>query len=202
MFQDFGSLVGYGWKCVVHLLVLLACIKLGVWVSHYIQKIRINEAPLIFPVYMGSLLLGVAVRNVADAVRPGWIKSEIVDTLASIALAVFLAAAMMSLNLLDLANTALPMLVILTAQVAAMALFVWLVTFPLMGRSYDAAVMSAGQIGFGLGGTPNAVANMKAIVEKYGPSPRAFLVVPVVGGFLIDLINSLNITFFLNVLKG
>jgi ESS family glutamate:Na+ symporter len=187
---------------VVHLLVLLACIKLGVWVSHYIQKIRINEAPLIFPVCMGSLLLGVAVRNVADAVRPGWIKSEIVDTLASIALAVFLAAAMMSLNLLDLANTALPMLVILTAQVAAMALFVWLVTFPLMGRSYDAAVMSAGQIGFGLGGTPNAVANMKAIVEKYGPSPRAFLVVPVVGGFLIDLINSLNITFFLNVLKG
>ena len=82
-----------------------------------------------------------------------------------------------------------------------MGLFAWLVTFPLMGRTYDAAVMAAGQIGFGLGATPNAVANMKALVEKYGPAPRAFLIVPVVGGFLIDFLNALNITAFLNFLK-
>ena len=75
-------------------------------------------------------------------------------------------------------------------------------SFPLLGRSYDAAVMSAGQVGFSLGATPNAVANMKAVVEQYGPSPRAFLVVPVVvGGFLIDFLNALNITVFLNRLK-
>jgi glutamate:Na+ symporter, ESS family len=125
-----------------------------------------------------------------------------VDTIASVALGLFLAIAMMSLNLMELANTALPMLIILVVQVVLMALFAWLVTFPLMGRSYDAAIMSAGQIGFSLGATPNAVANMKALVERFGPSPRAFLVVPVVGGFLIDFLNALNITVFLNFLKG
>jgi glutamate:Na+ symporter, ESS family len=118
-----------------------------------------------------------------------------------VALGIFLAIAMMSLNLADLANTALPMLIILSAQVILMGLFAWLVTFPLMGRSYDAAIMAAGQVGFSLGATPNAVANMKTLVEKYGPSPRAFLVVPVVGGFLIDLLNAVNITVFLNLLK-
>ena len=74
-------------------------------------------------------------------------------------------------------------------------------SFPLLGRSYDAAVMSAGQVGFSLGATPNAVANMKAVVEQYGPSPRAFLMVPVVGGFVMDFLNALNITVFLNRLK-
>jgi ESS family glutamate:Na+ symporter len=194
--QDFRALVGYGGRFITHVVILLVCIKLGAWVSFFIQKTGFT-----FPVYMGALLLGVVVRNLADVFAPSRIKSEIVDTLASISLGVFLVVAMMSLNLLDLRNTAGPMLIILTAQVVFMALFAWLLTFWLMGRDYDAAVMSAGQIGFGLGATPNAVANMKAIVEQYGPSPRAFLLVPVVGGFLIDLINSLNITVFLNILK-
>jgi len=196
IFQDFHSLAGYRGNFVVHVIVLLLCIKLGAWLSFFITQTK-----LVFPVYMGALLLGVVVRNVADTFTPGWIKAEIVDTLASISLGVFLVVAMMSLNLLDLANTALPMLLILIAQVVFMALFAWLLTFRFMGRDYDAAVMCAGQIGFGLGATPNAVANMKALVERYGPSPRAFLLVPVVGGFLIDLINSLNITAFLNFLK-
>ena len=194
--QDCRSLAGYRGKFFVHTVVLLVCIKLGAWLSFFI-----TQTNLVFPVYMGALLLGVVVRNLADAFKPGVIKTEIVDTLASISLGVFLVVAMMSLNLLDLKNTAGPMLIILTAQVVFMALFAWLLTFWLMGRDYDAAVMSAGQIGFGLGATPNAVANMKAIVEQYGPSPRAFLLVPIVGGFLIDLINSLNITVFLNLLK-
>ena len=150
---------------------------------------------------MGALMLGVVVRNVADVWFDGALRTEIVDTLASVTLGLFLAIAMMGLNLADLANTALPMLIILSAQIILMGLFAWLVTFPLMGRNYDAAVMSAGQVGFSLGATPNAVANMKAIVEQYGPSPRAFLVVPVVGGFLIDFLNALNITVFLNWLK-
>jgi len=194
--QDCRSLTGSGAQFLIHLFILLACVKFGAWVSFFIQETKIT-----FPVYMGALLLGVVVRNVADAAGCNWIKSEIVDTLASVSLGVFLVIAMMSLNLLDLANTALPMLIILGVQVVLIALFVWLVTFPMMGRNFDAAVMSAGQIGFGLGATPNAVANMKALVERFGPSPRAFLVVPVVGGFLIDLINSLNITAFLNILK-
>jgi glutamate:Na+ symporter, ESS family len=150
---------------------------------------------------MGALLLGVIVRNVADAFAPRTLSTEIVDMLGSVTLAIFLVIAMMSLNLAELANTALPMLVILSVQVILMGLFAWLVTFPLMGRSYDAAIMSAGQVGFSLGATPNAVANMKTLVEKFGPSPRAFLVVPVVGGFLIDFLNAVNITVFINFLK-
>lgn len=193
---DLKQLVGFRARFLGHLLVLLACIKAGTWLSYLIQ-----QTGIMFPVYMGALLLGVVVRNIADVWFAGALRTEVVDTLASVTLGLFLAIAMMSLNLADLANTALPMLVILTAQIILMGLFAWLVTFPLMGRSYDAAVMSAGQVGFSLGATPNAVANMKAIVEKYGPSPNAFLVVPVVGGFLIDVLNALNITVFLNWLK-
>ncbi len=194
---DIRALARYGRRFVIHLLVLLACIKAGAWVSHFIQQMKIT-----FPVYMGALMLGVVVRNVTDALGTSRrLSTEIIDTLASVSLGIFLAIAMMSLNLADLANTALPMLIILSVQVLLMGLFAWLVTFPLMGRSYDAAVMSAGQVGFSLGATPNAVANMKALVEKFGPSPRAFLVVPVVGGFLIDFLNAVNITVFLNFLK-
>lgn len=193
---DLKALSGFRRSFLMHLLVLLACIKAGTWLSYLIQ-----HTGLTFPVYMGALMLGVVVRNVADVWFGGALRTEVVDTLASVTLGLFLAIAMMGLNLADLANTALPMLVILTAQIVLMGVFARFVTFPLMGRSYDAAVMSAGQVGFSLGATPNAVANMKAIVEKYGPSPRAFLVVPVVGGFLIDFLNALNITVFLNWLK-
>jgi glutamate:Na+ symporter, ESS family len=197
IFSDMTALARFGRRFLLHLLVLLVCIKGGAWVSYFIQQTKIT-----FPVYMGALLLGVVVRNVADACNRRAMSAEVVDTMASVALGLFLAIAMMSLNLMELANTALPMLIILVVQVVLMGLFAWLVTFPLMGRSYDAAIMSAGQIGFSLGATPNAVANMKALVQKFGPSPRAFLVVPVVGGFLIDFLNALNITVFLNFLKG
>jgi ESS family glutamate:Na+ symporter len=124
-----------------------------------------------------------------------------VDTLASVTLGLFLAIAMMSLNLIELANTALPMLVILSVQVLVMALFAWFITFRVMGRDFEAAVMAGGHCGFGLGATPNAVANMKALVESFGPAPRAILVLPIVGAFLIDFLNAINITFFLNLLK-
>jgi ESS family glutamate:Na+ symporter len=193
---DCAALLRYRGRFLLHLLVLLICIKGGAWVSYFIQQTNIT-----FPVYMGALLLGVVVRNVADVFVPGAMSNEIVDTIASVALGVFLTIAMMSLNLAELANAALPMLIILTVQVILMGLFAWFVTFPLMGRSYDAAIMAAGQIGFSLGATPNAVANMKTLVEKFGPSPRAFLVVPVVGGFLIDFLNAVNITVFINFLK-
>jgi glutamate:Na+ symporter, ESS family len=108
---------------------------------------------------------------------------------------------MMSLNLKELANAAGPMLVILAVQIGIMGLFAWFITFRIMGRDFDAAIMAGGHCGFGLGATPNAVANMKALVESFGPAPRAFLVVPIVGAFLIDFVNATNITIFLNLLK-
>jgi ESS family glutamate:Na+ symporter len=113
----------------------------------------------------------------------------------------FLAIAMMTLNLVELAGAALPMVVVLLAQGVLMAAFAIGVGYRLMGRDYDSAVMAAGFCGFGLGATPNAVANMKSIVDRFGPAPRAFLVVPVVGAILIDFTNSLTITLFLNFVK-
>lgn len=195
--SDLRALLGFGNKFWWHLLALLGCIKAGVWVSHFIL-----QAGIIFPVYMGAMIFGLLLRNLVDLSGQRWIKTEIVDTLASVSLGIFLAIAMMSLNLVDLAGAAVPMLVILCAQIVVMALFAWAITFPLMGRGYDAAVMAAGQVGFGLGATPNAVANMKALVERFGPSPRAFLIVPIVGGFLIDFLNALNITMCLNLLRS
>lgn len=194
--KDLRALAGFGRKGLIHLAVLLVCLKLGAWISHFIQ-----ETGVTFPVYMGAMLLGVAVRNLVDYAAGAWIKTEIVDTLASVSLGLFLAIAMMSLNLIELANTALPMFVILSVQVGVMALFAWFITYRFMGRDFDAAVMAGGHCGFGLGATPNAVANMKALVESFGPAPRAFLVLPIVGAFLIDFLNALNITFFLNLLK-
>jgi ESS family glutamate:Na+ symporter len=193
--QDIRHLVAYGRPWLLHLLILLACIKAGSWVSYLIQQSGIT-----FPVYMGAMILGLVVRNGIDVSGRRWIRTEIVDTLASVALGLFLAIAMMSLNLIELAHAAAPMLIILAIQIIAMGCFARFVTFPCMGGNYDAAIMAAGQCGFGLGATPNAVANMKTLVDRFGPSPRAFLIVPVVGGFLIDFLNALNITLFLNFL--
>jgi ESS family glutamate:Na+ symporter len=182
-----------GW---VHLVLILACVKLGAWVSYFIQLSGIS-----FSAQLGAMIAGVLVRNLFDASGVNWIRSEIVDVWGAVALGLFLAIAMMSLNLIELANTAGTMVLIIAVQVAVMALFAYFVTYRVMGRDYDAAVMAGGHCGFGLGATPNAIANMKSLVEKYGAAPRAFLVVPVVGGILIDFTNALVITFFMNVAK-
>jgi ESS family glutamate:Na+ symporter len=121
-----------------------------------------------------------------------------VDDLGTIALSLFLAMALMSLRLWELLDLAVPMLAILSVQVAMMAAFAYFITFRVMGRDYDAAVMAGAHCGFGLGATPNAVANMEALVERFGAAPRAFLVVPMVGAFFIDFTNALIITTFIN----
>jgi ESS family glutamate:Na+ symporter len=193
---DLRTLVAYGRSALPHVLLLLLCVKLGSWVSHVLQ-----EAGLVFPVTMGGMLVAVAVRNGLEAVGVRAIRTDVVDTLASLTLGVFLAVAMMSLNLTELAHVAGPMLVILSVQVGVVALFASLVTFRVMGRDFDAAVMAAGHCGFALGATPTAVANMKALVESFGPSPRAFLIVPIVGAFLIDFLNAATIVVFLNLAR-
>jgi ESS family glutamate:Na+ symporter len=193
---DLRALAGFGKSFLVHLLLLLVVIKVGAWVSYFIQETRIT-----FPVYMGAMLLGVVTRNLLELGGARWIRTEIIDMMASVVLGIFLAIAMMSLNLVELANAAAPMLAILAVQVGVMALYAWFITFRFMGRDFDAAVIAGGHCGFGLGATPNAVANMKALVERFGPAPRAFLVLPIVGAFLIDFVNAMNITTFLNLLK-
>jgi ESS family glutamate:Na+ symporter len=214
--NDLRILGATGAKFIPHLLILLACIKAGAWVSHWIQQVItvpvlssetggkglvLLYSKITFPVYMGALLLGVLIRNIVDVSGRRWIHTEIIDNLASVTLGIFLAIAMTSLNLRELAGTAGPMLLIMGAQVLFMALFAYFVTFRVMGGDFEAAVMAGGHCGFGLGATPNAVANMKSLVETFGPAPRAFLVVPIVGAFLLDFFNAMNITFFLNLLK-
>jgi glutamate:Na+ symporter, ESS family len=155
----------------------------------------------VLPGYVGAMIVAAIVRNLDE--RFGWFKidSKAIEAVGTVALSFFLVIALMDLKLWQLAGLALPMLVILSVQVVLMLLYAVTVTFPLMGRDYEAAVSASGHIGFGLGTTANAVANMEALEDRYGPAPRSFLIVPVVGGFFIDLSNTIVITLFLNVVK-
>ena len=200
------SLGGMGSSVASHLLILLVCMKLGAWLSLGISLIHIQLPrhwgvfQITLPVYMGAMILAVVLRNITDQFKKPIISTAIVQTLASVFLSVFLVMAMMSLNLLQLKNLALPMLAILSAQVVLMVIFAIAVTYFVMGRDYDAAVMSAGHVGFGLGITPNAVATMDVLEQKFGSAPRAVLIVTVVGAFLIDFTNSIIITLHLSYL--
>lgn len=153
------------------------------------------------PAYIGSMIAAAVLRNVADLTGIMKVEQRVVDDLGTIALSLFLSMALMSLRLWELLGLAVPMLVILIAQVSMMAAFAYFITYRVMGRDYDAAVMAGGHCGFGLGATPNAVANMEAIVERFGHAPRAFLVVPMVGAFFIDFTNALVITTFINLVR-
>jgi ESS family glutamate:Na+ symporter len=153
------------------------------------------------PGYIGAMLVAAVVRNLTDLSGALRVDLRTVDDLGTIALSLFLTMALMTLRLWELFELALPMLLILVAQVAMMGAFAYFITFRVMGRDYDAAVMASGHCGFGLGATPNAVANMGAIAERFGPAPRAFLVLPMVGAFFIDFSNAIIITTFLNLLR-
>ena len=178
---------------LAHLAALFGCIKLGAFVS-----VQLQQAGITFPVYMGSMLVAGLLRNVHDAAGGTWLKSERTDGLASVALMWLLTVVMIDLQLHQLAHAAWPMLVILSVQVALIAAIAYWIVFPLMGRTYEAATMSAGLIGFGLGATSNAVATMRELARRFGPAPRAFLIVTVVGAFLIDFVNAVLITTALN----
>jgi len=153
------------------------------------------------PAYIGAMIVAAVLRNAGELTGLLAFEQRVVDDIGTIALSLFLAMALMSLRLWELLDLALPMLAILLAQVVLMGGWAYFVTYRVMGRDYDAAVMAGGHCGFGLGATPNAVANMEAIVERFGPAPRAFLVVPMVGAFFIDFANATIITTFINLLR-
>lgn len=156
-----------------------------------------NGTAFELPAFVWVLFVGVVLRNVL-AIRGWYAVSELaVSMLGNVSLSLFLAMALMSLRLWDLASLALPLLAILAIQSIAMAGYAIFVTFRAMGRNYDAAVLAAGHCGFGLGATPTAIANMQAITERFGPSHLAFLVVPMVGAFFIDIANAIVIKLFL-----
>jgi ESS family glutamate:Na+ symporter len=197
----FGALVALGrdWrKVIIVLLVVAICIKGGTWLTYLVLKMK---KELIFPTSMGGMVAGLIVRNLHDAFGQKWLDDGTIDRVGAVLLCIFLALVMAGLNLFELAGTAVPMLVILVAQVVLMAAFAYYVTYRVMGRDYDAAVMAAGHCGFGLGATSNAVATMLAIVQRHGPSRRAFLIVPPTGAMLVDVTNAFTITGFLNWMK-
>jgi glutamate:Na+ symporter, ESS family len=158
----------------------------------------LTAAGVTLPAYIGAMLVAAIIRNLDDASGMIGLSQRTIDDLGSVALSLFLVLALMTLRLWELAGLALPMVAILVAQVALIVAVCW-PTFRLMGRDYDAAVMGAGLCGFMLGTTANAMANMEALVDRYGPAPRAFLVVPMVGAFFIDFVNAVIITVCLNL---
>lgn len=154
-----------------------------------------------FPTYFGALILAALIRNTMSLFKSE--KSLDMDRIVSvgnICLSLFLGMALISLKFWQLQALALPLIVILLSQVLMMALFAFFVAFPLLGRDYDAAVLCAGLCGFGLGATPNAMANMSAVCYKYRYSVKPFLIIPIIGAVFTDLINTGLITLFLNLL--
>jgi ESS family glutamate:Na+ symporter len=160
---------------------------------------RLEAWGLTLPAYIGAMLVASIIRNVDDATRIVGLSQRTIDDIGNVALSLFLVLALMTLRLWELAGLALPMMVILAFQVGLIAAVSFWPVFPAMGRDYDAAVMSGGMCGFMLGTTANAMANMEALVDRYGAAPRAFLVVPMVGAFFIDFINAVLITVCLNI---
>ena len=163
-----------------------------------------------FPAYFGALILAAIIRNTIGFIpykeNGVWRKADdVLDmdriiSVGNICLSLFLGIAMISLRLWELKSLALPMVVILVSQVLMMILYVYFVAFPMLGRNYDAAVLCAGICGFGLGATPNAMANMSAVCYKYRYTVKPFLIVPIIGAMFADLINTGIISLFLNLL--
>jgi ESS family glutamate:Na+ symporter len=178
-----------------HLVLLAVTVGAGIWVSRWLTGLGVT-----LPVYIGAMLVAAAIRNLDDVTGVFRLNMRVIDDVGSIALALFLVMALMTLRLWELAGLAVPLLVVLAGQVTLVAAIATLVVPRLMGRDYDAAVMSGGFSGFMLGTSANAMANMGALVERYGPAPKAYLVVPLVGAFFIDFANALVVTLFLNLL--
>ena len=177
---------------------LLLCVALGMGVSKLLARTGIT-----FPTYFGALLVGALVRNLLGSPRPGRTPPLCTDeivAIGNICLSLFLGMAMATLKLWELAGLMLPLVVILLAQALFMALFAALVAFPALGRDYDAAVLASGLCGFGLGATPNAMANMSAVCFKYHYAVRPFVIVPILGAMFVDIINTGVITLFLNLI--
>ncbi|MGV7963228.1 sodium/glutamate symporter [Photorhabdus tasmaniensis] len=168
------------------------CLMAGNFVSELMQGTWFE-----LPTFVCVLFIGVILSNSLSALGFYRVFDRAVSVLGNVSLSLFLAMALMSLKLWQMASLALPMLTILAIQAVVMALYAIFVTYRVMGKNYDAAVLAAGHCGFGLGATPTAIANMQAITDRFGPSHVAFLVVPMVGAFFIDIVNAIVIKLYL-----
>jgi glutamate:Na+ symporter, ESS family len=174
------------------LFIVLVCLAGGRLLANWMEG-----GGLILPDFLFALLLGVLIRNVASFTGLFRVDDRSIELIGGVSLSLFLVMALMAMKLLDLVSMAGPLLVILVLQVVVMAFYAVFVTFRVMGKNYDAAIMAAGHVGFGMSSTAAALAIMKAVTERTGVSPLAFLIVPMVGAFFIDIMNALIIQGFL-----
>ncbi len=172
---------------------LAVAMGLGTIVSWLLSKTGMT-----FPVYIGAMVIAAVMRNLSECSERFTVYMGEINDIGGICLSLFLGIAMITLKLWQLASLALPLILLLTGQTLLMFLFSYFIVFNVMGRDYDAAVLASGTCGFGMGATPNAMANMQAVTEKFAPSVKAYLLVPIVGSMFADFINSLVITFFIN----
>lgn len=174
---------------------LIIAVGIGTIISELLTK-----TGLTFPIYIGAMIAAAVIRNIGEYSGKFDIYMGEINNLGGICLSLFLGMAMITLKLWQLAELALPLIILLSVQLILMMLFTYFVVFNVMGRDYDAAVLAAGTCGFGMGATPNAMANMQAICDRYVPSVKAYLIIPLIGSLFADFLNSLVITFFINIL--
>jgi len=178
-------------------LLITFCMAVGTYVGTLFSE----ATGFVLPGYVGAMFVAVLVRNIMDKVKPEAINMKSISLIGDVTLGIFLSMALMSIKLWEIADLALPLFIIVFAQVFFIVVFSIFVLFKILGKNYDAAVMVAGFAGHGLGATPNAMANMSAVVHRFGPSKKAFLVVPIVGAFLIDVFGIPIIITTINLFK-
>lgn len=174
---------------------LFLAMGVGSIISNFIQ-----DTGLTFPSYIGAMIASAIIRNVCD-IRKQEIEEKEIEVIGNISLGYFLCIALMGLRLWELFDLAFPLVVMLIAQSVLMSIFAYFITFKVMGRDYDASVFASASCGFGMGATPNAVANMDALSTKFGFAPTPYFVVPIVGALFVDFVNSAVITLFINILR-
>ena len=174
---------------------LILAIGLGTIFSWLLTKTGMT-----FPIYIGAMIAAALFRNIGEYSGKFTIYMGEINDIGGICLSLFLGIAMITLKLWQLAALALPLVILLSVQVLLMFIFARFIVFNVMGRDYDAAVLAAGTCGFGMGATPNAMANMQAICDRYAPSVKSYLIIPLIGSLFADFLNSLIITFFINLL--
>ena len=167
-------------------------------VGHFVH-VALKVSGLVLPSFLLPLLCGVVATNVCELSKRYHISRACIDLWGTMALSIFLAMALMSLKIWELASLAGPMFMLIILQAIILMFFAYFITFRIMGKNYNAAIVAGGHCGFGLGATPTAVANMEALVARYGPSPQAFLIVPLVGAFFIDITNALVLQVYLSL---
>ena len=174
---------------------LILAVGLGTIISELLTKTELT-----FPIYIGAMIVAAIIRNVGEYSGKFDIYMGEINNLGGICLSLFLGIAMITLKLWQLAELALPLMILLGAQLLLIFLYTYFVVFRVMGKDYDAAVLAAGTCGFGMGATPNAMANMQVLCDRYAPSVKAYLLVPLIGSLFADFINSLVITLFINII--